>query len=145
MPETAAMPFSRRFSTISRFSSAITTLMSSAINCFVMRRPTSPCPTITTWSRKYSCETSSGSIANGSPLRSSKRARCERSRIQRCTGSIAENTKLFKVIEMSAPAKIRFCPSKDKSLSETPSVAKMKENSPICASEAPTVRAVLMG
>ena len=46
---------------------------------------------------------------------------------------------------MSAPAKIRFCPSSDSSCKDTPSVAKMKENSPICAKLAPTVKAVLRG
>jgi hypothetical protein len=48
-------------------------------------------------------------------------------------------------MEISAPASIRLWPSGGSSPSETPSAARMKENSPIYASPAETVSAVLSG
>ena len=86
-----------------------------------------------------------GSSASGSSRASRRRASAECLRIQRCTGSISENTSGLSAIEISAPARMRLWPSGGSSSSETPSAAKMKENSPICASPAETVSAVLSG
>ena len=48
----------------------------------------------------------------------------------------------LKAIEISAPAMIMLCPSGDSSPRLTPSPARMKENSPICARLAEIVSAV---
>ena len=58
---------------------------------------------------------------------------------------IAENKNELRVIENKAPAKIKFCASGLSNPSDKPKVARIKENSPICAKLAPTVNAVLMG
>jgi hypothetical protein len=59
-------------------------------------------------------------------------------------GSIAENTNELSVIENKHLLKSGFAHLVSNP-NETPSVAKINENSPICAKLAPTVRAVLIG
>ena len=48
-------------------------------------------------------------------------------------------------IEMMAPARIRSRASPGRTASDTPSPARMKENSPICASDSEMASAVGMG
>ena len=86
-----------------------------------------------------------GSSASGSSLRSRLRANSERARIQRSAGWMAAKTSGLSAIEISAPATIRLCPSASSTPSDTPSAARMNENSPICARLADTVSAVFSG
>ena len=58
---------------------------------------------------------------------------------------MAEKTKGLSAIDISAPASTRLIPSAGSSPSDSPSPARMKENSPICARLAAIVSAVLSG
>jgi hypothetical protein len=69
----------------------------------------------------------------------------ERARIAWRTGSSSANSSGFRAIEISAPARIRLCPSAGSNFSDTPRAARMNENSPIWARLAETVRAVFSG
>ena len=89
--------------------------------------------------------TVSGSSARGSGLRSIARATDERDLTHETTGSIAANMIGLRVMETSAAARMRLRPSLDRRPSSPPRPARMKENSPIWASPAPTVSAVLSG
>ena len=110
-----------------------------------MLRPKGPWPTSTTCRATKRASVTSGSSASGSSRASSRCAKAERVRIQRCAGPAKENTSGLSAIEISAPATIRFWPSTGNNFSDTPSAARMKENSPIGARLVVTVRAVLSG
>ncbi len=76
---------------------------------------------------------------------SASRPRNERASSRGLTRSSTKNTTGLRTMEISAPARIRSCPSGGRMASDTPMLARMNENSPICASDAEMVSAVPTG
>ncbi|MCY1528406.1 hypothetical protein D9M68_635090 [compost metagenome] len=111
----------------------------------MMRQPTRPQPTTTTWPSRYLRSVLIGSTANGSSRCSSLRANAERRSAQSLSGLTRPNTAGFKAMEINAPASTRLTPSCGIRPRLKPRPARMKENSPICARLAATVSAVFSG
>ncbi|MNX57447.1 hypothetical protein D3C86_882640 [compost metagenome] len=86
-----------------------------------------------------------GSSASGSLRASSSRANFECACSHFCSGAMRLNHSGLVAMEISAPASTRLCPSTGSRPSDTPSPARMNENSPICARLALTVSAVASG
>ena len=170
LPSTVSMPSSRAAVTKWSVSSISTSGAPASCRLAPTTRPTRPkptrtvCPVCSEGATLSSSIGSSASVTPGSgmvsgavaasapgstrtssaPWRAALRsaARASRAGLARST---AQKTSGLSTMEISAPARIRSWPSRGRMASATPMLARMKENSPICASEAEMVSAVPIG